>query len=37
VEKGIVLGGIMIGEKIVGIGRDHDWWKEGDIGRYHDW
>jgi hypothetical protein len=41
-EKGKVLGGIMVGEKrgvlgcIMiggkrrGIGRDHDWWKKGE-------
>jgi hypothetical protein len=27
--KRVVLGGITIGEKRVGIGRDHDWWKKG--------
>jgi hypothetical protein len=37
VEKGRVLGGIMIGGKRNGIERDHDWWKEGGIGRDRGW
>jgi hypothetical protein len=37
VKREWVLGGIMIGGKRNGIGRDHDWWKERGIGRDHDW